>query len=84
MVPDFTLEKKGRKIFVEIVGFWTEEYLKRKLEKLRLFPEEFILLVNKNLRCSPGFIKNARVIFYKIKFALKRYSEFSIRLTPWN
>ena len=33
--PDFRLEKPGQHILVEIVGFWTPEYLRSKLEQLR-------------------------------------------------
>ncbi|HTX44003.1 MAG TPA: DUF790 family protein, partial [Methanocella sp.] len=33
-IPDFLLEKDGTKVFVEIAGFWTAEYLKRKVAKL--------------------------------------------------
>ncbi|MDQ4101001.1 MAG: DUF790 family protein, partial [Thermoproteota archaeon] len=32
--PDFVFEKYDRKIYLEIVGFWTKEYLERKLQKL--------------------------------------------------
>ncbi|HET6589266.1 MAG TPA: DUF790 family protein [Candidatus Nitrosocosmicus sp.] len=33
-IPDFVLSKYDIKILVEIVGFWTKEYLERKLLKL--------------------------------------------------
>ncbi len=34
-IPDFVFEKYGIKVYLEIVGFWTKEYLKRKLEKIK-------------------------------------------------
>ena len=34
-IPDFVFEKYGLKVYLEIVGFWTEDYLKRKLEKIK-------------------------------------------------
>ena len=34
-IPDFVFEKYGVKVHLEIVGFWTEDYLKRKLEKIK-------------------------------------------------
>jgi len=34
-IPDFLLKKGGKEVYVEIVGFWTPEYLKRKVEKLQ-------------------------------------------------
>ncbi|MEM3655452.1 MAG: DUF790 family protein [Thermoprotei archaeon] len=33
-IPDFTLIRDGVKVYVEIVGFWTKEYLERKAKKL--------------------------------------------------
>jgi predicted nuclease of restriction endonuclease-like RecB superfamily len=33
-IPDFVFEKYEIKVYLEIVGFWTSEYLKRKLEKI--------------------------------------------------
>lgn len=35
LIPDFMFEKYGKKIYFEIVGFWTREYLEKKLEKIR-------------------------------------------------
>jgi predicted nuclease of restriction endonuclease-like RecB superfamily len=34
-IPDFVFEKYGIKVYLEIVGFWTSEYLKRKFEKIK-------------------------------------------------
>src|SRR5918994_1246237 len=34
-IPDFAFEKYGVKVYLEIVGFWTRDYLKRKLEKIK-------------------------------------------------
>jgi hypothetical protein len=34
-IPDFLFEKSGVKVYFEIVGFWTRDYLKRKLEKIK-------------------------------------------------
>ena len=35
MLPDFVLERFGRRVYLEIVGFWTPDYIKRKAAKLR-------------------------------------------------
>jgi predicted nuclease of restriction endonuclease-like RecB superfamily len=35
LIPDFMFERYGKKIYFEIVGFWTREYLEKKLEKIR-------------------------------------------------
>ena len=34
-IPDFLFEKSGIRVYFEIVGFWTSDYLKRKLEKIK-------------------------------------------------
>jgi hypothetical protein len=34
-IPDFLFEKSGIRVYFEIVGFWTTDYLKRKLEKIK-------------------------------------------------
>jgi uncharacterized protein len=44
-VPDFVFQHEdGRTILLEIVGFWTPEYLESKLHTLRAFPDQRILL----------------------------------------
>jgi predicted nuclease of restriction endonuclease-like RecB superfamily len=44
-VPDFTLRHEdGRSVLLEIVGFWTPEYLNAKFDTLKMFPEKNILL----------------------------------------
>lgn len=35
MIPDFLFEKFERKVYLEIVGFWTKDYLDRKAAKLK-------------------------------------------------
>jgi len=34
IIPDFLFEKGGIRVYMEIVGFWTQEYLERKFKKL--------------------------------------------------
>lgn len=53
-IPDFGFERRGARCYLEIVGFWTPEYLHKKLAKLReARPEEPLLLaVDRNLRCT--------------------------------
>jgi len=52
IIPDFSLEKEGMRIYVEIVGFWTIEYLLRKIEKLKQIDVDMLVLVNENLACE--------------------------------
>jgi uncharacterized protein len=34
LIPDFAFEKYGIRIYLEIVGFWTKEYLEKKIQKI--------------------------------------------------
>ena len=43
--PDFLLRHEdGRKVYLEIIGFWTPEYLKAKIETLELFKDNNIIV----------------------------------------
>jgi uncharacterized protein len=52
IIPDFSLERARVKVYVEIVGFWTEEYLLRKIEKLKHVEAKMLLLVDEALACE--------------------------------
>jgi predicted nuclease of restriction endonuclease-like RecB superfamily len=52
IIPDFSLEKEGIKVYIEIVGFWTLEYLLRKIEKLKKVDANMLVAVNENLACE--------------------------------
>ncbi len=81
-IPDFSLERGSNKIYLEIVGFWTPEYLKKKIYKINQLKENIILLVNRNLACSSLDFKTDNVIFYDRKLPyleiikiLRKYEE---------
>jgi uncharacterized protein len=54
-IPDFVLSKFDNRIFVEIIGFWTKEYLERKLTKIfeiiqkKTHDEKFFMILVINL-----------------------------------
>jgi uncharacterized protein len=68
-IPDFSLERNGTRIYVEIIGFWTPEYLKHKIEKLNLLQEKdsMILLVNRSLACTGSEFQADNLLFYDKK-----------------
>ena len=74
IIPDFSLEKAGIKIYLEIVGFWTEEYLLRKIEKLKQVEVKMLLLVNEALACEKLSALEKRplldLIYYRDKISL--------------
>jgi len=61
MLPDFALEHPdGRRAILEIVGFWTPEYLDEKLGKLREADLDHLLVaVSERLECSADDFEGA-------------------------
>jgi len=69
MIPDFAIEHPdGRRAILEIVGFWTPEYLDAKLEKIRkVEADNFVLAVSEQLDCASEEFGSAadRVLWFK-------------------
>jgi len=74
IIPDFSIERAGIKIYLEIVGFWTEEYLLRKIEKLKQVEPKMLLLVDEALACEKLTALEKRphfsIIYYRDKIPL--------------
>ncbi len=62
-LPDFLVVKDGVKVYIEIVGFWTKEYIQRKAEKVKEFAEPLLLIVDESL--GYGKIEGHNVIKFK-------------------
>ena len=79
MIPDFLFERFGRKVYLEIVGFWTKEYLDRKATKLKaLFDNknnknvDLLVAVNSEFSCSQiETISNDRIFTFKKDVSIK-------------
>ncbi len=69
-IPDFGFYKYGLVCYLEVVGFWTPEYLKKKIWKLKNAEHKIIVAVNQNLNCRKEDF-TGEVIFYKKKIPLK-------------
>jgi predicted nuclease of restriction endonuclease-like RecB superfamily len=53
--PDFTLRRDGAVVLVEIVGFYTSEYLRSKLDVLRHARDRpMIVCIDESLACGDG------------------------------
>jgi len=63
-IPDFGFYYKDLKYFLEIVGFWTPEYLNKKITKIRETQVPLIIAVNEKLNCHKEDFKGD-VILYK-------------------
>jgi predicted nuclease of restriction endonuclease-like RecB superfamily len=74
LIPDFSFEREGVKLYMEIVGFWTMEYLLRKIEKLKDIEVSMLIAVDKNLACEKlaSLEKQAqlKVIYYQDRIPL--------------
>ena len=68
--PDFLLRHRihrTRCVFVEVVGFWTPDYLTRKLERLRQARlSNLILCIDEERQCGEGALPpHARVVTFR-------------------
>jgi len=52
IIPDFSLERDGKMVYLEVVGFWTKEYLLRKIEKLSKIDVNMFVAVDETLACD--------------------------------
>ena len=55
-IPDFMIQKYDKRIYLEIVGFWTKEYLQKKIQKLIDIDSnqniDLFIAVNEALACT--------------------------------
>jgi hypothetical protein len=64
--PDFTMRRGSDRVLVELVGYYTPEYLQAKLEALaavRSMP--VVVAIDESLACADGDIPAARVVRYR-------------------
>ncbi len=66
-VPDFVFQHDdGRRVLMEVIGFWTPEYLSAKAKTLQVFSDQpIVLAVAKSAREAIPESLNARIVEYK-------------------
>jgi len=75
-VPDFTFRHKdGTQVHLEIVGFWTPEYLAHRRETLRRFGHHKILMAVPEKSLREGADARENVLVYKTTIKLKPLME---------
>ena len=68
--PDFAVVHRhdaSRRFLLEIVGFWTPDYLREKLARMRAMPQiPLVLCIDRGLNCSAGELPpHARVVWFQ-------------------
>jgi predicted nuclease of restriction endonuclease-like RecB superfamily len=75
-IPDFILKYRDKTIIVEIIGFWTEKYLLKKSEKLKLFSEKLkniVVFVDEKLDFDDKIVPTFK---FGKKFPMKSFQSF--------
>jgi predicted nuclease of restriction endonuclease-like RecB superfamily len=74
IIPDFSFDREGIKLYFEVVGFWTNAYLTRKISKLKQINVRMLVAVDETLACERLAKLEKRqslnVIYYKKKIPL--------------
>jgi hypothetical protein len=74
MIPDFLFEKADMKVYMEVAGFWTPEYLRHKLEQLRGVEDvDMIVAADRGHACQQldRLGKRLDIVYYKRKVPLR-------------
>lgn len=81
--PDFTLQREdGQSVLVEIVGFYTPEYLRSKMEALRAAGQDrMIVCVDESLACADGDVPG-RVMRFKRRVDARALVAMAEEMTP--
>lgn len=71
-VPDFLLERDGMRVYVEVAGFWTADYLRRKVAKLgELQGVDLVVLASTRAACDAFRGIAEDVVLFDRKIPLK-------------
>ena len=64
--PDFVLARGADRVVVEVVGFWTPDYLERKLAQLATITNApLVVCVDETLACDPSRLPLADVVRFR-------------------
>ncbi len=64
--PDFVLARGPDRVVVEVVGFWTPDYLERKLTQLATITDApLVVCVDETLACDPSRLPRADVLRFR-------------------
>ena len=91
LIPDFALTRAGRRLYVEILGFWTPAYRERKIQKLRQLKgrDDLILAIPSEARTAfTSLAADFPIVWYEgqlsaselLNVLRNRYDDFAGRL----
>lgn len=94
-IPDFALTRDQRRVYIEILGFWTPAYRERKVQKLQLLRDRADLLLIIPTEAKEAFASIANdfpLVFYEKQISItdvlqvlrSSYDDFSQRLEQLN
>lgn len=76
-IPDFVFIRNGEKVYLEIVGFWTKDYIKRKIEKLKELKDiKIIIAIDESI--DEFKLEDTSHIIIKFKRSLPSYEVLKI------
>jgi predicted nuclease of restriction endonuclease-like RecB superfamily len=79
--PDFTLEAEGARVYVEIVGFYTPEYLESKLRALREARlANVVVCIDESLACADEDIRADEIVRFRRRVEADRLLEAAERV----
>ncbi|NPD88389.1 MAG: DUF790 family protein [Asgard group archaeon] len=90
-VPDFLLERSGKSIFLEIVGFYTLKYIQKKKNQMKELANQelpIIYLVDEELKTHFTDVRDAKILYYSsaqipnnilLKLLEENFSDFEER-----
>ena len=90
-VPDFLLERSGKSIFLEIVGFYTLKYIQKKKNQMKELAKQelpIIYLVDEELKTHFTDVRDVNILYYSsaqipnnilLKLLEENFSDFEER-----
>jgi len=78
-IPDFLVRRQGE-VYVELVGFWTQEYLRKKLEKVKQAEIPLIIVAREEFGKMDGVVLfSNRIPYAEVVRAIRRYMRDEVK-----
>jgi predicted nuclease of restriction endonuclease-like RecB superfamily len=82
-IPDFAVKLGEKKVYVEIAGFWTREYMEKKIEKIREASVPIIVIAREDFGEGGELVDDSKIVvkftknipYGEVIKAIKRFRE---------